>query len=708
MEIFGIQGIKIDENTMKKTILFMLFFFTVISTNILGQVPFLLTDNDFEKIPRKHYQFLEGYGPDVNINILSAEDWLDELTNPQSMVKGYWVKIIINNQSKNEDIGLFHNYNTEKIIYTQNSNGIGTTGYWNLKLKDIYGNNNLSHNFKIKLPKDEVSIIYNYFRSKPFNRWFVGNESLDRIYIGSWAEVLKREILSLVIEVLILSILFSVSFYYILLFLVSKDNYLWIALILLFFAIFFMIGRIGMYLDFPEELNGKSEAVVIPLCFAFSCFNLFFKEVLSLKKEYPRIDKLFNLGIFIYFILIPINLTQTGDYPSASRYNDLILYPPDGQGYGVISVFEMLAIWSIFLIISIFISYKTWRKGFSYAGYLCFSFTIPLLIPPIWFIYYLLEMYTWNTQLFILNLSKLLFLSMFITFGLAVAQRMKDFKEFALNFQKNMNDELENKIEERTKELKIVNHEIKKSINAASDIQNSILPNIDLNKFGFSQFDYLWEPRDIVGGDFYWIANKSDWTCFILADCTGHGIPGAFMTLISSTILDRVSSIESLNQPENILNRLDQYLEEALNLNKDKPEQNFGLDAGVCCFSKKYGILRYSGAKMNLHEKKEDILKEYKGDKKSIGYEPKDHPIIFKTYEINKIEDSCFYLFSDGLTDQIGGQKKIMYGKKRILKQIEINPDVSSTIKEVTKEFRNYQENQKRRDDLSFFGFSIA
>ena len=57
---------------------------------------------------------------------------------------------------------------------------------------------------------------------------------------------------------------------------------------------------------------------------------------------------------------------------------------------------------------------------------------------------------------------------------------------------------------------------------------------------------------------------------------------------------------------------------------------------------------------------------EYKGDKKSIGYEPKDHPIIFKTYEINKIEDSCFYLFSDGLTDQIGGQKKIMYGKKRI------------------------------------------
>ena len=104
----------------------------------------------------------------------------------------------------------------------------------------------------------------------------------------------------------------------------------------------------------------------------------------------------------------------------------------------------------------------------------------------------------------------------------------------------------------------------------------------------FNEIDYIWVPRDVIGGDFYWIANKNDWTCFVLADCTGHGIPGAFMTLISSTILDRVSSIQNLDQPDKVLNKLDQFLEEALSVNKDKPKEYFGLDAGVCCFSRKY------------------------------------------------------------------------------------------------------------------------
>ena len=90
----------------------------------------------------------------------------------------------------------------------------------------------------------------------------------------------------------------------------------------------------------------------------------------------------------------------------------------------------------------------------------------------------------------------------------------------------------------------------------------------DLDNYGFKQFDYIWEPRDVVGGDFYWIAKKDNWTCIVLADCTGHGIPGAFMTMISSTILDRVSSIEDLSQPDIVLNKLDEFLENALKLNE--------------------------------------------------------------------------------------------------------------------------------------------
>ena len=90
---------------------------------------------------------------------------------------------------------------------------------------------------------------------------------------------------------------------------------------------------------------------------------------------------------------------------------------------------------------------------------------------------------------------------------------------------------------------------------------------------------------------------KDEWTCFVMADCTGHGIPGAFMTLISSTLLDRIKSLEDLSQPERILNQLDELLEETLKL-KENDATNFGMDAGVCCFSRKNNKLLYSGAKM--------------------------------------------------------------------------------------------------------------
>ena len=191
---------------------------------------------------------------------------------------------------------------------------------------------------------------------------------------------------------------------------------------------------------------------------------------------------------------------------------------------------------------------------------------------------------------------------MFVTFGFSVAQNMKDLEHEFLENQVRLNEELESKVKQRTLELTEANQLITESINSASLIQNAILPKIECDNFGFNEFEYLWEPRDIVGGDFYWMDKKDEWTCFVLADCTGHGIPGAFMTLISSTLLDRIKSLEDLSQPERILNQLDELLEQTLKL-KENEATNFGMDAGVCCFSRKNNKLLYSGAKMNLYHK---------------------------------------------------------------------------------------------------------
>jgi len=192
-----------------------------------------------------------------------------------------------------------------------------------------------------------------------------------------------------------------------------------------------------------------------------------------------------------------------------------------------------------------------------------------------------------------------------------------------------------------------------------------------------------------------------------MADCTGHGIPGAFMTLISSTLLDRIKSLEDLSQPERILNQLDELLEETLKL-KENDVTNFGMDAGVCCFSRKKNLLLYSGAKMNLYFKHDNNVQEYKGDKISLGYSQKPHPLGLNSHHINLSDNSSFYIFSDGITDQIGGPKNIMYGKKRILNIISKNSEVEKTIFDISKDLESYQQNSKRRDDLSLFGFSIA
>ena len=179
------------------------------------------------------------------------------------------------------------------------------------------------------------------------------------------------------------------------------------------------------------------------------------------------------------------------------------------------------------------------------------------------------------------------------------------------------------------------------------------------------------------------------------------------MTLISSTLLDRISSIKDLSQPGDILNDLDEFLQKSLSLDQNHKQTDFGLDAGVCCFSNEERIFRYSGAKMNLYQKLNQDVVEFKGDKKSLGYDIKEHPLDFKVYEFDLDQQSSFFFFSDGVTDQIGGEKKLMYGKKRVINQIRAAADVPSAVNNIVADIKRYQGVNKRRDDLTLFGFSV-
>ena len=111
---------------------------------------------------------------------------------------------------------------------------------------------------------------------------------------------------------------------------------------------------------------------------------------------------------------------------------------------------------------------------------------------------------------------------------------------------------------------------------------------------------------------------------------------------------------------------------------------------------------------MNLYHKSNNHIKEYKGNKTSLGYSIKNHPIQLNTHQIELSNDSSFYIYSDGITDQVGGPKKIMYGKKKILNFIANSSKIKNAIHDITLDLESYQKNNKRRDDISLFGFSIA
>ena len=602
---------------------YLLLFLNIFPFFTLGSNIYQLNDDSFNKIPQHYFQYLEGYSHDIDLQILSKANWNNNLRNQQSIVEGYWVKYIIINNSNFTDVGFFFNYNTEKKIVVENSFGIKEYKYWNLYQNQRMSADHLMAHRKVFLPKNEISTIYAYFRVNPFLRYFPDNEGVERTYISNWNNVFIREMIALGIEIFLTLLALSFSIYYLFYYIVAKDDFIWISLTLFSISVFLSNGNIGLYLGYPKILSiGGSSLSNIPICISFLCCVLFFRNILKLKNMNKKLYSIFNAGIIFFSIMIPVYIFESLDWPNTDKNLNLIASPPDGLGEGIVPIGGLVCIWGIFALITLITSFL-WRKKNPSFGYLCISMILPISIPIIWVLFFLFEFYQiWEVKILFFGFSQFVFLSMFILFGFVVAQNFNILKQDLINHQSKANKILENTIKERTADLTKANLMITDSINSASAIQNAILPEIDADSHGFREFKYVWEPRDIVGGDFYWIGQKEDWTSLIVADCTGHGIPGAFMTLISSTLLDRVANLSDLSQPDRILDQLDELLESTLKY-REGGKTNFGLDCGIICFSQKHNLLRYAGAKTNLYQKIDEEVVEIKGDKKSLGYERK-------------------------------------------------------------------------------------
>lgn len=256
-------------------------------------------------------------------------------------------------------------------------------------------------------------------------------------------------------------------------------------------------------------------------------------------------------------------------------------------------------------------------------------------------------------------------------------------------------------------ELLQINKDNIDSLNYAQNIQRTILPEITKLTKTFSDISLYFKPRNIVSGDFYWAKEKNGLTFIAVADCTGHGVPGAFLTLIGSRILEQIVDIEKITNPAEILMKLDDQIYLSLN-NKEHDIIRDGMEIGLCVIDTKTNKLSFAGAGLGLLYFINDQEFYIKGQRKSIG-DYRDDDFKFKTIEIDVTGEECFYMATDGYQDQLGGNHYKRFSKKRTIDLLKSIIPKSGIEKEqiLSKEMDEFIGIHQQTDDITVVSFSI-
>ncbi|MGO4328483.1 SpoIIE family protein phosphatase [Cupriavidus sp. 2TAF22] len=259
------------------------------------------------------------------------------------------------------------------------------------------------------------------------------------------------------------------------------------------------------------------------------------------------------------------------------------------------------------------------------------------------------------------------------------------------------------------------NRQIMHSIDYASIIQRSMLrPSREAMARTLGDAGLVWEPRDVVGGDFYHFAAFEDGWFAALADCTGHGVPGAFMTLIASSILTQAIEQRGPRDPGALLMAVNRGIKQMLGqveCNGDTPESNDGLDAAFFWFDNASRRLSFAGAKSSLFvlHAGDDDGEMVDGERMGAGYVDTGMDFAWRNRTVQTAPGSLVFVTTDGLVDQIGGPKEIAFGKRRIREAVRAaRLEPAARINQaVLAQYGAWQGQQSRRDDLTFFCFRV-
>ena len=270
-------------------------------------------------------------------------------------------------------------------------------------------------------------------------------------------------------------------------------------------------------------------------------------------------------------------------------------------------------------------------------------------------------------------------------------------------------EEMESQVRERTRELAETNRKIMDSIDYAKRLQESILATRAELAAAFRDYFILWQPRDVVGGDFYWLRRlDDDRVLFAVADCTGHGVPGALMTMAVNLALHHIVD-QNHTEPAEILAELNHQIKAALHRNDSGEMTDDGLDIGICRIDRNQRLI-FAGARISLYIGREDEVTRIKGDNKSLGYRQSADTLTFDVHEWAIRPGDRFYMTTDGYLDQNGGEKDLPFGRNRLSEVIARQDGVSLADQETAfaAALREYMHGEAQRDDITIVGFTVS
>ncbi len=244
-----------------------------------------------------------------------------------------------------------------------------------------------------------------------------------------------------------------------------------------------------------------------------------------------------------------------------------------------------------------------------------------------------------------------------------------------------------------------------------------MLPKIEQLKISIPDSFLFFRPKEIVSGDFYWFTELKNQNKIIVAaiDCTGHGVPGAFMSMIGNTYLNQIVHTQKIYEADKILNELNKDIR--VSLNQDHTDSRDGMDMALCVIDKEKKQLEFAGAKNPLVYIQDNTMFQIKGDIMAIGGSKKVHKKLFSKHIINIDKPTYLYIFSDGFQDQFGGRYKQKFMRKRFRNLLFDNHKqpfeiqkmiINETLDKWIDDANRFQKMTEQIDDILVIGMKLG